>query len=90
MDLIYTNSAREDIGVLLDYELDLAFGADENNFECRIASASHCCEAGSLLYMEGTEYGGIVDSIQSDTEAQEITYIGRTWHGILNSKHRSQ
>lgn len=86
MDLIYTNSAREDIGVLLDYELDLAFGADENNFECRIASASHCCEAGSLLYMEGTEYGGIVDSIQSDTEAQEITYIGRTWHGILNSK----
>lgn len=86
MDLIYTNSAREDLGVLLDYELDLAFGADENNFECRIASASHCCEAGSLLYMEGTEYGGIVDSIQSDTEAQEITYIGRTWHGILNSK----
>ena len=33
MDLIYTNANRVDQGVLLDYELDLAFGADENNFE---------------------------------------------------------
>ncbi len=32
MDLIFTNKNREDIGVLQDYDLDLAFGADENNF----------------------------------------------------------
>ena len=86
MDLIYTNSKMEDIGVLQDYELDLAFGADENNFECRIQSASHCCEAGSFLYFEGTEYGGIVDGIESDTDTGEVVYSGRTWHGILNSK----
>ena len=86
MDLIYTNANREDQGVLQDYELDLAFGADENNLECRVQSVNHCCEAGSLLYMEGTEYGGIVDSIESNTESQEVTYRGRTWHGILNSK----
>ena len=86
MDLIYTNASRVDRGVLLDYELDLAFGADENNFECRIQSNSHCCEAGSLLYMEGTEYGGIVDSIESDTENDEVVYRGRTWHGIIGSK----
>jgi hypothetical protein len=86
MDLIYTNAAKEDLGILLDYELDLAFGADENNFECSIASSSHCCEAGSLLYIEGTEYGGIVDSIESKTDSKEVVYSGRTWHGILNSK----
>ncbi len=86
MDLIYTNPAREDLGVLQDYDLDLAFGADENNFECVVSVASHCCEAGSLLYMEGTEYGGIVDGIKSNTETKEVTYTGRTWHGILNSK----
>lgn len=86
MDLIYTNKAREDIGVLQDFELDLAFGADENDFECSVPAASHCCEAGSLLYMEGTEYGGIVDTIESDTEAKEVKYKGRTWHGILGSK----
>ena len=86
MDLIYMNANREDVGVLLDYELDLAFGADENNFECRVQAASHCCSAGYYLYFEGTEYGGIIDNIESDTTTGEVVYSGRTWHGILNSK----
>lgn len=86
MDLIFTNASREDQGVLLDYELDMAFGSDENNFECTVQSSSHCCEAGSLLYMEGTEYGGVVDAIQSKSDTQEVIYSGRTWQGILESK----
>lgn len=86
MDLIFTNAKREDQGVLQDYDLDLAFGADENNFECTVPASAHCCEAGSVLYMEGTEYGGIVDSIESDTKNKEVKYMGRTWHGILGSK----
>lgn len=80
------NAQKEDIGVLLDYDFDLAFGADENNFECGIASVAHCCEAGFYLYIEGTEYGGIIDAISSDTEKEEVTYSGRTWQGLLNSK----
>ena len=80
------NANQEDIGVLQDYELDMAFGQDENNFECTIASASHCCESGFFLYMDGTEYGGIVDGIESHSDTQEVIYSGRTWHGILNSK----
>lgn len=86
MDLIYMNADKEDVGVLLDYNFDLAFGLDENDFECRIIRSSHCCEAGYYLYYEGTEYGGIIDSIKVDTDKGEITYLGRTWHGILNSK----
>lgn len=86
MDLIYMNANKEDVGVLLDYEMDIAFGKDENDFECTIAAQSHCCEAGFYLYMEGTEYGGIIDSISSDSETEEVKYAGRTWHGILNSK----
>lgn len=86
MDLIYMNADKEDIGVLLDYTFDLAFGHDENDFECKIVSSNHCCEAGFFLYYEGAEYGGIIDSIKVDTDRDEITYSGRTWHGILNSK----
>lgn len=86
MDLIYTDAARHDVGVLAGYSFDLAFGADENDFECKIASSDHCCEDGSYLYIEGTEYGGIVDKIGVDTAAEEVTYYGRTWHGILESK----
>lgn len=83
MDLIFTNENKEDQGVLFDYEFDLAFGADENTFECTIPAEKHCCAAGSFLYIEGTEYGGIVDSIKSNTEQETVTYLGRTWHGIL-------
>lgn len=86
MDLIYTNANMEDQGVLQNYELDLAFGEDENNFECAVQVQSHCCEAGSMLYIEGTEYGGIVDGVESKSESSEVIYTGRTWHGILNSK----
>ena len=86
MDLIYMNASREDIGVLNDYKLDLAYGVDENDFELQIPSSAHCCNDGFYLYIDGTEYGGVVDSIGSDTDAQEVTYTGRTWHGLLNSK----
>lgn len=86
MDLIYTNANREDLGVLLDYGIDMAFGQDENNFECTIAAPSHCCGSGFFLYMEGTEYGGIIDGIESNNDTKEVIYSGRTWHGILNSK----
>ena len=84
MDLIYMNDIKEDVGVLPDAVLDLAFGDDENDFECVIDQNSHCCKEDFFLYIEGTEYGGIIDNIGSD--ADEITYHGRTWHGILNSK----
>lgn len=86
MDLIYMNEAREDVGVMRDYTLDMAFGEDENNFEAIVPSAAHCCAPGYFLYAEGTEYGGVIDDLGSDTAAEEVTYMGRTWHGILNSK----
>ncbi len=86
MDLIYMNPAKEDIGIIQDYTLDLAFGSDENDFECTIDAARHCCEAGFFLYFEDSEYGGIIDSITVDTDANEVKYSGRTWHGVLDSK----
>lgn len=86
MDLIYANENREDIGVLLDYSMDLAIGKDENNFELTIDQNHHCCESGYLIYIEGTEYGGIIDKIQVNTKSKEIKYLGRSWTGILENK----
>lgn len=86
MDLIYMNAAKEDLGVMTDYTFDMAFGTDENDFECRIVKERHCCKSGFYLYCDGTEYGGIIDNVGVVTKNGEITYSGRTWHGILNSK----
>ena len=85
MELIFTNPAWEDEGVLRDYAFDLAYGTDENDFELTLAGNQRC-ETGSLVYIDGTEYGGIVDGVRVVTRSNELTYFGRTWHGVLASK----
>lgn len=86
MDLIYTNSERVDQGVLSAYAFDLSYGASENDFAMVIGMAEAMLDYGAVIYMEGTEYGGIVDAKQAITNSESITYKGRTWHGVLNSK----
>lgn len=86
MDLIYTNSERVDKGVLSAYAFDLSYGASENDFAIVIGTAEAMLDYGAFIYMEGTEYGGIVDAKQVRTNSESITYMGRTWHGVLNSK----
>ena len=86
MDLIYTNARKEDQGVVPNFKLDLSFGYDENNFELSVSNTDHICEEGSVIYMEGTEYGGIVDAVRVETANRKIVYLGNTWHGLLESK----
>ena len=86
MDLIYADSNSKDIGIINSYDMDMAYGRDENNFELSIGRDSHCCKEGYFIYVEGEEYGGVVDIIEVDAEHDEITYHGRTWHGILEGK----
>lgn len=86
MDLIYADKNKIDVGVLDNYSFDLAFGSDENDFEVTVSTNNNVCKEDYILYIEGTEYGGIIDGIQVDTASKEIKYKGRTYHGILNSK----
>lgn len=86
MDLIYRNDVGEDIGVLNDFIFDLAYGSDENDFELQLPLNSHCCKKGYTLYIENTEYGGIIDRIKVETKNKLVKYSGRTWHGIMAKK----
>lgn len=94
MDLIYTDSHAVDQGILQDYSLDMEYGIGDKNtneFECQIQKYNPAMQGenrinqDSLLYIEFTEYGGVVDRIESNTKTGVITLSGRTWHGILNS-----
>lgn len=86
MDLIYTDAERVDKGVLSAYAFDLSFGAEENNYEIVLGISEAVLEYKAFIYVEGTEYGGIIDAKNTNTNKPSIKYIGRTWHGILNSK----
>lgn len=96
MDLIYTNADKVDQGVLQDYSFDEEYGTSDatNTFKCAIqkynpavkgANGAEALSEDSMLYIEFSEYGGIVDRIVSNTKTGEIVYSGRTWHGVLNS-----
>ena len=86
MDLIYTNIRRFDQGVLSAYAFDLSYGASENDFEVTIGVNEATLDPCAFVYMEGTEYGGMIDGLKASTNSETITYMGRTWHGILNGK----
>lgn len=86
MDLIYTDAQGVDVGILDKYVLDLAFGSEENDFALEMAISNSDIEDGAFVYIEGTEYGGIVDGLKVNTEKEIVHYMGRTFHGILNSK----
>lgn len=87
MDLIYTNAARIDIGVVMDYSLDLAIGEEETDFELTVPAVwASELEYGAAIYAEGTEIGGLVDGLISSSRNDTVTFKGRTWPGVLNSK----
>jgi hypothetical protein len=86
MDLIYADSNRVDLGVILDYALDLAYGKDENDFELELPIDKAVLNPNNYIYIEDTEYGGIIDTLNPSTKDQTIKYQGRTWHGILDNK----
>lgn len=85
MDVICTDKNKIETGVLhnycLDYDetdtMDYTITADSNNKEL---------EGKSMWYIENTGYGGIVDDIIKDSEAQQITYKGRNLRAILKNK----
>lgn len=86
MDLIYADKNRVELGEIMDYEMDLAYGSEENDFELVLGLDQSCCQPGYMVYFRNTEYGGIIDSVCPDTKENTVTYKGRTWHGILEHK----
>ena len=86
MDLIFTNAERSDEGILSTHSFDLSYGASENDFELTVGANEPMLETDACIFIEGTEYGGIVGGIKASTYGETITYKGRTWHGILNRK----
>ena len=85
MDLIVTDAGHIDRAVIEDYALDAAWGADENDFELTV---DRMLEPGSYVYADGSELGGVIDSLRDRLErgGSTLTYGGRTWHGILANK----
>lgn len=97
MDLMYIRTragGSSDSGYLSMYEADFEIGTDEdsvNDFELKMplpesSEGLYFAEnrISSIVFVEGTEYGGIILGSVIDVEDKTITYTGRTWRGLLS------
>lgn len=88
MVLVVSDPAAGDVREIQEFDLDLAFGSDENALKLE-ARAGEAPAEGHLVFIDGTEYGGVVDEVayEAGREASgTVLCRGRTWHGILAGK----
>lgn len=98
MDLIYSRRGADGTqtsGYLLNYEGAFEVSTDldyvTNNFTITMELPKTKDgllwaenEISSIVYVEGTEYGGEITGSQVDIAENTITYTGRTWRGCLD------
>lgn len=85
MDVIYTDAEYKPLGVQKHYAIDLDLGS-KNDFQIKTPIEDCNVEVGSLWYVEGEEYGGVVDGIKLDTSLSTAYISGRSWRGVLQKK----
>lgn len=91
LKFIYTDSGYKELGYLKNFSIDIENGKykrSNNDFEITQAIAARDPEfkKGSLFYWPGTDYGGIVKNFKVDTEAETITFKGKTARGMLEKE----
>ena len=87
MDIILANKALSEQGVIYtDYSLDFD---TTNTMDYKLTATRAIYDklsTATYLYIPGTEYGGIIDSIAHNTSDDSIVASGRSFRGLLNSK----
>lgn len=100
MDLIYVKTDQDGVqtsGFLSNYEASFDVSTDldfvTNNFELTMILPETKDdllwaenEISSIVYVEGTEYGGEISGSVINIAENTITYTGRTWRGSLDQQ----
>lgn len=86
MDLIVATRDGRELGVL-PYDIDMEAGG-ENNFMIEIPRAAwtNQIEFEQLVYITGTEFGGIIGEIKTMNEPEMVYCSGYLWRGLLQKK----
>lgn len=86
--LILADQNLRDIKPVMDADIDIAIGADENDYEIRVRRDDwdERYTYGNVLYIKNTEFGGGIGRKKVSTAEDTISLFGRTWRGMLNKK----
>lgn len=86
--LILADQNLRDIKPVMDAEIDIAIGSDENDYEIKIRRDQwdKRYTYGNIIYIRNTEFGGIIGRKKINTSEDTISLYGRTWRGELDKK----
>lgn len=87
VDIVLADTDFKPRGIVSDTTLDWASGTDENDFELNVGSGIKP-KLGWWWWIDGTEIGGRIDDFRTTVASgvSELTWLGRSWTGILSSK----
>lgn len=87
MEMILTDVDRLELSYLdIASYIDIDVG-NTNDFEISLSREDvrrYDAKKGCCIFAPGTEFGGIIEDVQSNTEDAEMTFTGYTWRGLLN------
>lgn len=86
--LILADQNLRDIKPVMDADIDIAIGSDENDYEVKIRRDrwDERYAYGNIFYIKNTEFGGIIGRKKANTAEDTISLYGRTWRGKLDKK----
>ena len=86
--LILADQNLRDIRPVIDADIDIAIGSDENDYEIKIRRDQwdERYAYGNIFYIKNTEFGGIIGRKKINTAEDTISLYGRTWRGKMDKK----
>ena len=86
--LILADQNLRDIKPVMDADIDIAIGSDENDYEVKIRRDrwDERYAYGNIFYIKNTEFGGTIGRKKINTAEDTISLYGRTWRGKLDKK----
>lgn len=87
MDLVIAGADGSPLFQTDDFSLDLAYGADQNDFE--LSGLSRRLSQGWRWWVDGTPWGGVVDTVRVEASGDGVSalsYKGRSVQGVMADK----
>ena len=85
--LIYSTSSGVEQGVVWFRDADFEVGKEDNSFLITMLRSEYSpFPAKGRIYLPGTELGGIIGVLETDTAQDTIAVGGYTWRGMMTKK----
>lgn len=87
MELIYADLSGKQVRLLSEYNSDFDL-AGQRTFEVTLPAAKYADDMtfGGRLFVAGTEIGGVIGDVYTDTQTDSVSLLGLTWRGMMARK----